>query len=238
MRRRCSNRRRVELRGTVQVQRRRHTSQDQSGEVVKASRQGRTLCLAPSSCLALFRNLKFGAGICVDLFAKVKGLITELISPLFQPLHPETGAPLHVKRVIAAADLMCILRSASEMSLLTVFLVILPVVCWCHRVFRRCSICVKLENTVPPVIALRCGSLEASCCCGVTEFSGGGQGYLKLENTAPSVVVMGSTHLPRRTSITRLGVCDHSAILDQSCRLQDCFSAFGSGHWRTVAPGA
>ena len=68
----------------------------------------------------------------MDPCAKVKGLITELISPVrvrfnrvasenvFQPLHPETGASLHVKRVIAAADLMCVLSSASEMSLLNV----------------------------------------------------------------------------------------------------------------------
>ena len=33
--------------------------------------------------------------------------------------------------------------------------------------------------------------LEGSCCCGVTEVSGGGQGCLKLENTGPSVIVMG-----------------------------------------------
>ena len=26
--------------------------------------------------------------------------------------------------------------------------------CWCHRVFRRCSMLRELENTVPPVIVL------------------------------------------------------------------------------------
>ena len=31
------------------------------------------------------------------------------------------------------------------------------------------------------------------------------------------------------------GVCDQGAILDQSCRQQCCVSAFGSGHWRTIA---
>ena len=44
-------------------------SQDRSGEVVKASRQGRTLCFASSSCLALFRNFEVW---CWDLRGSIR----------------------------------------------------------------------------------------------------------------------------------------------------------------------
>ena len=39
---------------------------------------------------------------------------------------------------------------------------------------------------------------------GVTEFSGGVQCCVELENTVPPVIVLSFTHLPRRTSTTRL----------------------------------
>ena len=120
---------------------------------------------------------------------------------VFQPLHPETGAPMHVERVIAAAALMCILSSASEMSLLNV------VTC------------------------------ETSCCMLVSQsFQEVFNVVWKLENTVPPVIVLSFTHLPRRTSTTWR--CGKVQFWDQSCRQQDWVSAFGSGHWRTVARGA
>ena len=82
-------------------------SRIRSGDSGKACRQGGTLSLAPSSRFTLFRNLEVW---CWDLRGSIRegGLITELITPVrvrfnlggsvfvFQPLHPETGAPLHV----------------------------------------------------------------------------------------------------------------------------------------------
>ena len=53
----------------------------------------------------------------------------------------------------------------------------------------------------------------------------------KLENTVPPVIVLSSTHLPRTTPTK---VCNFGSIVSGSY----CVSAFGSGHWRTVARGA
>ena len=53
-----------------------------SGDSGKASRQGRTLRLAPSSRLAHFGNLEVWCWDWRGQFVKVKGLITELISRL------------------------------------------------------------------------------------------------------------------------------------------------------------
>ena len=74
---------------------------------------------------------------------------------VFQPLHPETGAPLHVKRVIAAADMMCILCSASEMLLLNVITFDTSCCMLVSQSFQEVfNVAWNFENTVPPVIAL------------------------------------------------------------------------------------
>ena len=88
---------------------------------------------------------------------ELQGLITELIIPardlfnrvasenVFRPLHPEIGASLYVKRVIAAADLLCIFSSASEMSLLNV--ITCNTSCWLvSQSFRRFSCCVETRE--------------------------------------------------------------------------------------------
>ena len=75
-----------------------------SGDGGKASRQRRTLCLAH------FGNFEVWCWDCVDPLAKVTVLITVLISSVrvrfsrvaceivFQSLHQETGASIHVER--------------------------------------------------------------------------------------------------------------------------------------------
>ena len=115
---------------------------------------------------------------------------------MFQPLHPETGAPLHVKRVI----------SASEMSLLNVI------------------------------------TCDTSCCMLVSQsFQGVFEFAWKLENTVPPVIAL-SFHLSATEDVDHevlwLASVIKVQILDQSYRQQDCVSAFGAGHWRTVARGA
>ena len=74
---------------------------------------------------------------------------------MFQPLHPETGAPLHVTCVIAAADFLCILSSANEMSLLNVVTCETSCCMLMSQSFQEeFNVAWKLENTVTPVIVL------------------------------------------------------------------------------------
>ena len=102
---------------------------------------------------------------------------------VFQALHPETGASLNVKRVIAAADLMCMLSSASEMSLSNVITCDTSCCMLVSQSFQEVfNVAWKLENTVLPVIALsfhssatedvdheafwwNADTLETSCVC-------------------------------------------------------------------------
>ena len=141
-------------------------------------------------CLDLRVSIREGEG--VDLSPDRVRFNRVASENVFQPLHPETGASLHVKRVIAAADLMCILSSASVMSLLNVITCDASCCMLVSQSFQEVfNVAWKLENAVPPVIALsfhssatedvdheafwwNADTLETSCVC-VTECTGGGQ---------------------------------------------------------------
>ena len=58
----------------------------------------------------------------------------------------------------------------------------------------------------------------------------------KLENTVPPVIVLSFQSATEDVNHEALWLAFvQGAILDQSCRQQDCVSDFGAGHWRTVA---
>merc|ERR1711916_348573 len=58
---------------------------------------------------------------------------------VFQPLHPDTGAPLHEERLQCERNRICILSSTSEMSQMECGHPGNFLLTWCQRVFRRWS---------------------------------------------------------------------------------------------------
>ena len=195
MRRMCSNRRR-ELRGSSGSETSTHLAGSVVVTVVRRLAKEEHSSSLPHLASRISATLKFGAGTGVDPLAKVKGLITELISRLqeeaaseasqnavqpvrvrfnrvaseimFQPLHPETGVSIHVERGIAAAVLICIFTSTYEVLQMEYGHTGNFLLIWCERVCWRWSM-------------LR-GNLGTQCSL---------------------LWVWVSIHLPRRTSTTR-----------------------------------